>query len=294
MQERASNIKYENEANTDDSYQFITNSIGTPGIERISGIERSTTIFSMVATYVPLITIIPLILLVRKYRKKQLNSKTEEEKMKNKRKKRICIIIIIMMIILFGLGSLAGMVYSFKPIIYLYPEETTELSVTLGKAQNITCSYPKYDSDGWQVIAHPNGDLEDKDTGRKLYALYWEGINDNKAKLKEGFVVKKENTISFLEEKLAILGLNERESEEFIVYWLPKLQENEYNLIRFETKEEIDENMPLYFSKQPDTVIRVLMQYKGLKRYKEIPEQTLEKPERKGFVAVEWGGTEIK
>ena len=41
------------------------------------------------------------------------------------------------------------------------------------------------------------------------------------------------------EEKLAILGLNEREAEEFIIYWLPKLESNKYNYIRFATEEEI-------------------------------------------------------
>ena len=44
---------------------------------------------------------------------------------------------------------------------------------------------------------------------------------------------------------LAKLGLTERESEEFIIYWLPKLEKNKYNYIRFATKEEIDTDMPL-------------------------------------------------
>ena len=181
-----------------------------------------------------------------------------------------------------------------KPLIYLYPEETTELSVTLGKPENITCSYPQYDNDGWQVIAEPNGNIIDKQTGRNLYALYWEGINNNKVEFKGGFVIKSEDTIKFLEEKLAILGLNEREVEEFIVYWLPKLQENKYNLIKFASMDEINESMPLNFSVQPDTVIRVLMQYNGLTKSIEIKEQKLTTPERKGFVAVEWGGSEIE
>ena len=109
-----------------------------------------------------------------------------------------------------------------KPLIYLYPEQTTELCVTLGKPENIACSYPQYDKDGWQVIANPDGSLFDKDTGRSLYALYWEGNSKKSANFDDGFVVKKDDTISFLEEKLAILGLNEREAEEFIVYWLCK------------------------------------------------------------------------
>ena len=183
--------------------------------------------------------------------------------------------------------------YSAKPIIYLYPKETTELTVKLGKPENITCSYPKY-VDGWNVIANIDGSLIDKDTGRELYSLYWEGINSEQFRLDEGFVVKGSETIEFLEEKLAILGLNEREAEEFIVYWLPILEKNEYNYIRFATIDEINKNMPLEFSVKPDTIIRVLMQYKALDNYIEVKEQKLETPERTGFVAVEWGGTEIK
>lgn len=180
-----------------------------------------------------------------------------------------------------------------KPIIYLYPEETTEISVTLGKPKNITCSYPEY-TDGWNVIAHPDGTLIDIKTGRKYYSLYWEGIDKTDINFKEGFIVKGNDTIEFLEEKLAILGLNEMEAEEFIVYWLPKLKENEYNYIRFATIDEINEIMPLKFSVKPDTIIRVLMQYKGLENPIDVQEQKLETPERTGFVAVEWGGTEIK
>ena len=143
-------------------------------------------------------------------------------------------------------------------------------------------------------MAKPNGDLVDLKTGRNLYALYWEGINTAEANMDEGFIVKGEDTISFLEEKLEILGLNEREAEEFIVYWLPKLESNKYNFIRFQTEEEINENMTLEISPKPDTIIRIVMEFKGLKKPIEVKEQKLKTPTREGFVVVEWGGTEIK
>ncbi len=180
-----------------------------------------------------------------------------------------------------------------KPIIYLYPEQELEISLKLGNPENITCSYPKYNN-GWNIIAKPDGTLIDIETSRKLYSLYWEGIYSEKTKLDEGFVVKDTDTIKFLEEKLAILGLNERETEEFIIYWLPILQQNKYNYIRFATLKEINNIMPLNFSVEPDTLIRVLMQYKPLEKSIEVKEQKLVTPERNGFIAVEWGGTEIK
>ena len=180
-----------------------------------------------------------------------------------------------------------------KPIIYLYPETEQEVSVKLGNPEKLSCSYPKYE-DGWRVLAKPNGDLMDLATGRNLYALYWEGKNYNFSNGKDGFMVKSEDSAKFLEEKLEILGLNEREAEEFIVYWLPKLEANPYNFIRFLSDEEIREYMPLNITPEPDTTIRVMMEYKKVDFPYEVEEQELMTPERKGFTVVEWGGSEIK
>ena len=180
-----------------------------------------------------------------------------------------------------------------KPIIYIYPQEEKEVSVKVGYPENLTCTYPKYE-DGWDVIASPDGTLKDIKTGRNLYALYWEGIRNKEVKAEDGFVVKGENVASFLEEKLDILGLNDREAEEFIVYWLPILEKNEYNFIRFYEKEEIDEMMPLDINPEPETIIRVLMGWKKLDKDIDIKEQKLEKVQRTGYTVVEWGGTEIR
>lgn len=181
-----------------------------------------------------------------------------------------------------------------KPMIYLYPTEEIEVEVKLLNEEKVTTTYPKY-NDSWNVLAKPNGDLIDLKTGRFLYGLYWEGINTNSlSKIEEGFVVKSEDTIEFLEEKLEILGLTEREANEFIIYWLPKLEKNKYNFIRFESIEEIDNNMPLEITPKPDTVIRIAMEYKKLDKEIKVVEQELTSPVREGFVVVEWGGTEIK
>ena len=183
---------------------------------------------------------------------------------------------------------------SYKPIIYLYPTKEEEVSVNLLYDDMITVSYPKYTT-GWNVLAKEDGTLIDLTTNKNLYSLYYECENKVNFKIEnDGFVVKGNDVATFLEEKLAILGLTERESEEFIIYWLPKLEANKYNYIRFATLDEINDNMPLEINPNPDTVIRVLMTFKGLDKPIEVQEQQLTTPERKGFVAVEWGGTEIK
>ena len=181
-----------------------------------------------------------------------------------------------------------------KPLIYLYPETETEITVKLGAPEKLTSTYPKY-IDGWNVVASPNGDLVDKNTGDKLYALYWEGQRDiSNMSFDTGFIIKGEDSAAFLREKLEIMGLNYKEREEFIVYWLPKLEANKYNYIYFATAEEIVREMPLELSVQPDTLIRVSMIFEGLDESIDMKEQNLTPaPERRGFTVVEWGGTEL-
>ena len=175
-----------------------------------------------------------------------------------------------------------------KPLVYLYPTTETEINVKLWTPENLSHTYPKYNWEKWRnVIAQPNGNLKDIDTWRKLYALYREWKSETPTNFDEWFVVKWKDIIPFLEEKLAILWLNEREAEEFIVYWLPQLEDNEWNLIRFETMKEQDENMPLNITPKPDTVIRVMMDWKVIDEPIDIPEQELVTPERNGFTVVE-------
>ena len=102
--------------------------------------------------------------------------------------------------------------YVYKPVIYLYPTEDTNVFVKLKYKNNIVVSYPEY-LEGWNVLAKTD---------------------------------------------------------------------------------EINKNMPIEINPNPDTIIRVLMTFKGLEEPMEVEEQKLITPNRNGFVAVEWGGTEIK
>lgn len=183
---------------------------------------------------------------------------------------------------------------AYKPIIYIYPEEEIDVNVRLGYKDLLTVSYPKYNN-GWSVRALEDGTLIDKNTNRELYALYYESNNKIKFNVQEdGFVVKGSEVSSFLEEKLQILGLNSKEINEFIIYWLPILESNKYNYIRFATEEEINENMPLDVEPKPESVIRVLMTFKGLDEMIEVREQDLTTVKRNGYSVVEWGGTIIE
>ena len=60
------------------------------------------------------------------------------------------------------------------------------------------------------------------------------------------------------------------------------------------TKDEIDLCQELDVNPKPDSIIRVMMSYKGLDKPINVREQKLKAAERAGFTVVEWGGTEIK
>ena len=178
-----------------------------------------------------------------------------------------------------------------KPVIYLYPTAQMPISVKLDVDGRLTTTYPAY-RDGWEVIARPDGTLTDPVTGREYYCLYWEGVTDTEYDLSRGFVIPGEDTAAFLEEALAKLGLTEREANEFIIYWLPRMEGNAYNLISFQT-EAYTENAKLTITPTPDSMLRVFMAWKPLETPIEIEPQELSAFERHGFTVVEWGGTEL-
>ena len=179
-----------------------------------------------------------------------------------------------------------------KPVIYLYPEEETQVSVALDFDGELTSTYPAY-GDGWTVDASPDGTLTDPTTGRQYYCLFWEGISQTEYDFSTGFCVAGENTAAFLEGALAQLGLTDQEANEFIIYWLPKMEHNPYNLISFQ-QETYTDSAQLTIDPAPDTLIRVFMAWQGLDQPVEVEPQTLTAPKRTGFTAVEWGGAEVE
>ena len=181
-----------------------------------------------------------------------------------------------------------------KPVIYLYPEEDTKCAVRVSLQNGkLTCTYPEHGANGWQnFVARPDGTLVFPD-GKQYYALYWEGVTAGEWDFSKGFCVRGEDTAAFLEWALAAQGLSAREANEFIIYWLPIMQENPYNVISFQTKAYTDvANLEIYPC--PDSLLRVFMAYYPANTPVEIAPQTFEGFERKGFTVVEWGGSVLE
>lgn len=181
--------------------------------------------------------------------------------------------------------------YTEKPVIYLYPEAETDVTVRLDYAGDLTCTYPAYDG-AWRVAAAPDGTLTDE-SGQTYRYLYWEGTDNVQYDFSEGFCVPGSETAAFLEDALVQLGLTRAEANEFIIYWLPQMEQNAYNLISFQSDAYTDA-AKLTITPQPDTLLRVFMAWKPLTSAVEIAPQTLTAPERTGFTAVEWGGAKVQ
>lgn len=178
----------------------------------------------------------------------------------------------------------------YKPVIYLYPEAETEVTVKLRLNGSLRCTYPAY-GDGWTVTARPDGTLWD---GVRTYNyLFWDGALQANYDFSAGFCVKGSDTAAFLETALEQLGLDRREANEFIVFWLEKMQDNPYNVIAFQT-EAYTRAAEMEITPQPDTLIRVFMAWYPSQTWVKLPAQTLTAPQRTGFTVVEWGGAELR
>jgi hypothetical protein len=188
-----------------------------------------------------------------------------------------------------------------KPVIYLYPEQETRVTVKLGYPGQLIADYPAYDHrlGGWQVLARPDGTLTNLADQQEYSYLFWEsdGGEARDYDWSKGWLVKSSETQEFLQKTLAQIGLTPKEYNEFIVYWYPQMKDNPYNLIHFATHEEYDVHAPLTITPTPDNLLRVFMVYHAVTDPQAIVSpvpQTFSTFGRHGFTVVEWGGSEVK
>lgn len=77
---------------------------------------------------------------------------------------------IVLMLVMTGGGPDREEPTFYKPVIYLYPEEMTQVDVALDLKGHFTCTYPKY-ADGWHAIAKPDGTLTNIADGKEYSYL---------------------------------------------------------------------------------------------------------------------------
>ena len=193
-----------------------------------------------------------------------------------------------------------------KPVIYAYNSNgySIDVDITIDK-EKLTFEYP-YRTNGWwyvktndhNIIVYPSKkDRNNNINGKKYNYLFWEDFSNTfPYSFDTGFCIRGEDTREFLETTLNELGMSQPEINEFIVYWLPKMENNKYNIISFQTN-EYEKYYPLKVNPQPDNILRIFMVYYSSNKPIDIKTQDLESIrhgfERKGLYVVEWGGSEL-
>lgn len=185
-----------------------------------------------------------------------------------------------------------------KPVIYLYPETTTDISVEVDVKGELTFTYPTYDH-GWNVVADPAGKLNID--GESYRYLFWESNQNLRAEIvdtKYGFFVKQEELTSFLEEKLNAFGFTSEERTDFITYWVPLMSDKKNLYISFRINDQCSSFADLKIKPKPAHIARFYMLWSEIDGETEmlakpVP-QDIPKMEREGFTVLEWGGAEIE
>ena len=192
-----------------------------------------------------------------------------------------------------------------KPVLYVYSPQEQLVTVSVDVDGAIDTAYPAPDAlettdwgtqASWTVTASPDGTLTDQG-GRTYPSLFWDGEMTLEAP-EQGFIVAREDAVVFLEEKLALLGLTDKEAADFITYWAPRIRANEYTFVSFDASSYTAHARYSFTDEagapvKPDTFIRVFMTIRQAEVTTQVREQAFgPTPQRTGLVAVEWGGTE--
>ena len=176
-----------------------------------------------------------------------------------------------------------------KPMIYLYPDSAMPVDVRIGPVSSLAMTYPKDDSGRWQVQAYPDGRLVERKSGKEFYGLYWEGKNWVPPASDTGVVVRGSEFAQVLDSLLELKGLNFRERQECVTFWMHSLVNSPWVMIQF-FDQEFSQAHPLSVSPTPTTMLRVALSFRKLKSYVRLHPPVLTKPARRGFTVVEWGG----
>ena len=171
-----------------------------------------------------------------------------------------------------------------KPAIYLYPLKKQKINVSLAINGAITVSIPPY-SKGWSVMVDTNGIIENK-----YDYLFYENTLKTIELPKEGWIKQGNALEEWFDIILTKLGLNSKETEQFKEYWLKELDKNVLYEIKLFSLPFLSQNMTLTIDPKPDTLIRVIFNFKVIEKPYDLKEPSITTPERNGFHVLEWGG----
>jgi len=171
----------------------------------------------------------------------------------------------------------------YKPNIYLYPEVTTKIFVAVKPNGKITTSIPPY-SNGWNVLAHPDGTIENTDG----FLFYEAEVSIHHSE--KGWCIPMSGLEMFFENTLKKYGFNDREIKDFVDYWTQYLPISSFYAIYPVTGKSLEKICPLNIKPKPDNILRLWFVFSPLSEIKDLDAPKIRSFERTGYVAAEWGG----
>lgn len=169
------------------------------------------------------------------------------------------------------------------PNLYLYPRETTQVTVELGfpVGGEVTLSDPPYE-DGWDVAVEPDGTID----GTFPY-LFYEARLPHRVRREGGWILAADDLERGISRLLREHGFVGREITDFLDFWLPLMTDSPwYGLYPLPA----DELVTLSISPAPNRLRRLWLYMEPLHGPQTIaPPPTPPPLHRDGFTAMEWG-----
>ncbi len=177
-----------------------------------------------------------------------------------------------------------------KPAIYIYPEEDSQFQVNLilKNGTRITESIPKY-NEGWDVFIEKSGRIDSK-----YDYLFYEASIKMIPEFSSGWCIAQKNLKNELNDLLLNFGLNKQETNEFLDYWLNRLQDYKYYKIFPVVNQQLDEFVELDIAPQPQTIFRIWFFFQGCDKFEALPYPQIKNFKREGTTVIEWGGSAVE
>lgn len=202
-----------------------------------------------------------------------------------------------------------------KPVLYFYNNDTAQVNISfLLKAQGeLTFAYPSFNRDslnGWNLQLKGK-ELKLNGSKQNYPYLFWESKQQNiyfkhtvippahrrlEAQYSlEGFLVKKQDVVPFLDSVLTLVGFNSTEKTDFITFWAPQMLESEQYLIQFAQNEDCENFAEYEIVPKPKAINRFYMLFESRNGTSniEVKPQVLHVFDRNGFYLVDWGGVDL-
>ena len=199
--------------------------------------------------------------------------------------------------ILEEIGSLFGLqtsvprnVSCYKPNIYIYTQEETQVNVEFAYPDLLTTTIPEY-KNNWNVIAKGDGRLVDTLGNNEEYNyLFYESIAMPHFFQKDtGWLIVSNTREQQYRDILTDYGFNETEIADFIEYWTEKLPQGVDYIMYPQNTETVNYVMPVNVTPEPDSMERIWFTFEEYNGQRcGIP--TITPIERKDYAVVEWGG----